>query len=363
MKIEDDCMKTIYRGSEEYPKSFEDLGDNAPTALYGLGNIELLQHSRKIAVIGSRDVSKEGYETAYQYAKLQAMQGNVIVSGLALGCDTAAHKGALDAGGLTIAIVGSGLDYCHPIENKKLMNEIIKKGGLILTEYELGLPATPYRLTARCRLQAALADEVYVAECRIKSGSMRTVKYAQQLGRPVRIARLIEDSTDIGFDSSKWIPLEEAREMVIYEISREYDRIHSVEIDGETGHYYPDRARMNPPEDSLGDVEIWVYNETNEEVNNYMVEPHFHVCKGQRKEKGVSSYEMDIEVKIRNIESLNIWRSVSGNTSWSGLDELYNVIKLWLNEKAYDADTTKKEAIRREWNRHNMSNRVAKDEL
>ena len=137
---------------------------------------------------------------------------------------------------------------------------------------------------------------------------------------------------------------------------------HSVEIDGETGHYYPDRARMNPPEDSLDDVIIWVYDETKDE-DCYMVEPHFHVCKGQTKEKGVSSYEIDIEVKIRNIEHMDICRSVTGNTSWSGLEVLYNAIRPWLNKKAFDADITNKEAIRQEWNRNNMSNRVAKDEL
>lgn len=172
-----------------------------------------------------------------------------------------------------------------------------------------------------------------------------------------------EDMSEVGYDKSKWIPLDEAEEMLIYNISREYDRIHSVELDGETGHYYPDRARMNPLEDSLGDVEIWVYNETNEEVDDYVVEPHFHVCKSWIEEKGKTFYEIDIEVKIKNIEQLNIWRSVTGNTSWSGLEELYNDIKLWLNKKAFDADITNKEAIRLEWNRNNMSNRIDKDEL
>ena len=352
-------METIYKGCEKYPKCFEELGDNASAVLYGLGNTELLQQGRKIAVVGSKIVSKEGYENAYQYAKLQAMQGCIIVSGLALGCDTAAHKGALDAGGLTIAIVGSGLDYCHPIENKELMIEIIKRGGLVLTEYELGLPATPYRLTARCRLQAALADEVYVAECRVKSGTLRTENWARQLGRSVRIIHLVEEQPEISYDKSKWIPLDEAEEMLIYNIRREYDRIHCAEINGED-HYYPDRARMNPSQNSLGDVEIWVYDESEDDNS---VEPHFHVCKGQTKERGVSSYEIDIEVKIRNIENLDTWRSVTGNASWRGLEELYNDIKLWLNKKAFDADITNKEAIRLEWNRNNMSNRIDKDEL
>ena len=87
------------------------------------------------------------------------------------------------------------------------------------------------------------------------------------------------------------------------------------------------------------------------------------MCKGQTKEIGVSSYEIDIEVKIRNIENLDICRSVTGNTSWRGLEVLYNAIRPWLNKKTFDADITNKEAIRQEWNRNNMSNRVAKEEL
>lgn len=84
-------------------------------------------------------------------------------------------------------------------------------------------------MTTRCRLQAALADEVYVAECRVKSGTMRTIKYAQQLGKSVRIIHLIEDSQEDYYDRSKWIPLEEARRMVIESITREYDRIHACD--------------------------------------------------------------------------------------------------------------------------------------
>ena len=177
----------------DYFDAFKQLGKDAPEVLYGQGNIESLMDRRKIAVIGSRNCTEDGYKDAYDYAFTHARQGDVIVSGLAQGCDTAAHRGALDAGGYTIAIIGSGLDMCHPIENRDLMNEIIQNGGMILTEYEYGTPATPYRLTARCRLQAALADEVYVAECRQKSGTMRTVKWAEQMGKPVIINKIIDD--------------------------------------------------------------------------------------------------------------------------------------------------------------------------
>lgn len=150
---------------------------------------------------------------------------------------------------------------------------------------------------------------------------------------------------------------------VTKESKRPYERSHWVEVDSDTGHYYPERARMNPPEDMLDNVEIWVYNESSNDGDSKYVEPHFHVCKGRVEEGGMNLYEIDIEVKIRNIDQLNIGQSITGNTSWSELDELYNVIRLWLNEKAFDADITNKETIRQEWNRNNMSNRVAIDEL
>ena len=144
--------------------------------------------------------------------------------------------------------------------------------------------------------------------------------------------------------------------------SREYESIHRVCINPETGHYFPGRSMMNSPEDSLTDIEIWVYSEPEKIVDSNTVEPHFHVCKGLIQGSDFS-YKIDIEVKIRNIKNLCIWRSISGHTSWIGLEDLYDVIKKWLDEKAYDADITNIEAIRQEWNRNNMSNRVARDEL
>lgn len=144
---------------------------------------------------------------------------------------------------------------------------------------------------------------------------------------------------------------------------RPCERSHWVEVDCNTGHYSLDRARMNPFEDMLDDVEIWVYNESSNDGDSRYVEPHYHICKGRVEDAGANLYEIDIEVRIRNIDQLNIRQSITGNTSWAGLDELYNAIKKWLNEDAYDADIKNKEAIRQEWNRHNLSNRVAKDEL
>lgn len=107
--------------------------------------------------------------------------------------------------------------------------------------------------------------------------------------------------------------------------SREYESIHRVCINPETGHYFPCRAMMNSPEDSFTDVEVWVYSESEKVVGSNKVEPHFHVCKGMTRGNDFS-YKIDLEVKIRNIDNLSIWRSISGHTSWIGLEDLYDVI-------------------------------------
>ena len=134
---------------------------------------------------------------------------------------------------------------------------------------------------------------------------------------------------------------------------KKINRSHNVRIDEESGHYFPDRTRMDAPEDLLGDIEIWICNETEIETDRDNVEPHFHICK-----RGV-----ELEVQIRQIEQLNIWEAETRNMSWIGLEDLYNSISKWLNKIAYDTDITNKEAIRQEWNRHNLSNRVARHEL
>ena len=117
---------------------------------------------------------------AYEFAEQMGKQGHIVISGLALGCDTAAHQGCLDAGGQTIAVVASGLDITHPKVNKSLQDEIIAKGGTILSEHPFGVKANPTRLVARCRMQVVLTQSVIVAQCPIISGTMYAVRFVQE---------------------------------------------------------------------------------------------------------------------------------------------------------------------------------------
>lgn len=168
---------------KRYPKRLVDIGSDAPTMIHCLGNIELLNEENAVAIIGARAADKEGNTKAYQLGKEYAEKGYVIVSGLALGCDSSAHIGCLDAGGKTIAIVGNGLDMVHPKENVGLQKRILDSGGLILSEQPLGVKANPTRLVARNRLQAALSQAVILAQCPIKSGSLYTMEFARKYGK------------------------------------------------------------------------------------------------------------------------------------------------------------------------------------
>ena len=165
-----------------YPASFTRIGAEAPALIHLLGNKELLYKENSIAIIGSRNADDVGCDIAYQLAKDYALKGNTIVSGLALGCDTAAHQGCIDANGKTIAVVASGLDIVHPKANTSLQKEIVNKGGLIISEQPFGVKAKPARLNARNRLQAALAQKVIVVQCAVKSGTMNTVHFAHEYG-------------------------------------------------------------------------------------------------------------------------------------------------------------------------------------
>ena len=179
-KEADVCVIPYY--AEDYPASFAKIGVEAPALIHLLGNKGLLYNENSIAIIGSRNADDAGCDIAYQLAKDYALKGNIIVSGLALGCDSAAHQGCIDVNGKTIVVVASGLDIVYPKVNEFLQHEIINKGGLIISEQPFGVKANPARLYARNRLQAALAQKVIVVQCAVKSGTMNTVHFAHKYG-------------------------------------------------------------------------------------------------------------------------------------------------------------------------------------
>ncbi len=166
-----------------FPRRLLEIGDDCPPVIHCKGNLELLNAEKTVAIIGARAADKEGYDKAYELGRRYAEEGYVVVSGLALGCDKAAHEGCLSVGSKTIAIVGNGLDICHPKENKDLEQAILDNHGLLLSEWYIRVKANPTRLVARNRLQAAMSDAVILAQCPIKSGSLHTMRFARQYNK------------------------------------------------------------------------------------------------------------------------------------------------------------------------------------
>ena len=155
-----------------------------PKSLYFIGNLPS-QYTPSVAIIGTRKPSTYGQEVAYKLACDIASRGVVVVSGLALGIDALAHKGALDAGGTTIAVMAGGLDAVHPKTNTLLARRILQSGGALISEYPPGTPSYPAHFVARNRIVAAIADGVLVVEAAIKSGTLHTAGFALDYGRPV----------------------------------------------------------------------------------------------------------------------------------------------------------------------------------
>lgn len=173
----------------QFPDCLIKIGDDCPPLIHLLGDIDLLKR-KSVAVIGARKADERGCEAANKWGAEYAKKGYVVVSGLALGCDTAAHLGCLAAKGKTIAIVATGLDITHPKENKFLQELILANGGLLLSEQIIGVKANPTRLIARNRLQAALSEKIVIAQCPMQSGTMHTVRFALKYKKEIYAARL-----------------------------------------------------------------------------------------------------------------------------------------------------------------------------
>jgi len=156
-----------------------------PAGLYCLGNISLLSAEKAVAVVGTRKATRVGCQIAYRLAYDLAKRGIVIVSGLAIGIDSAAHQGCLDAGGRTIAVLAGGLDNIYPSSNRRLAQKIIETGGGIVSEYAGGTSVLPHQFLARNRIVSALSDAVAVVEAPAKSGALSTANHAADQGKEV----------------------------------------------------------------------------------------------------------------------------------------------------------------------------------
>ena len=176
-------MKLIEYNSEKYPTFLKNIKD-PPQQLYAEGNLELL-NTTSISIIGSRACSVSEINAAKQFAKDLASNGITIVSGMAVGIDTAAHTGCLEVGGNTIAVLGSGLNRIFPKENVKLYHEIIENNGLVISEYPPETPKNSRQFLERNRIVSGLSVGVLVIEAAHRSGTSVTAALAKKQGKEI----------------------------------------------------------------------------------------------------------------------------------------------------------------------------------
>ncbi len=165
-----------------YPKNLLEIND-PPPLFYAKGNIELLNQTC-MAMVGSRNASVQGEKNAHDFAYALANHGLCVVSGLALGIDGAAHRGALDATGATIAVVGTGLDIVYPAKHRDLAHQIVQR-GLMISEFALGTPSKAQNFPKRNRIISGLSLGCLVVEANLQSGSQITARLAGEQGREV----------------------------------------------------------------------------------------------------------------------------------------------------------------------------------
>jgi DNA processing protein len=179
----DEGFQTFTWDDDAYPENLRPLHD-APPVLFARGNI-LPEDSAAVAIVGTREASRRGAAIAERLACELAQRGLTVVSGLAMGIDTAAHRGALGAeDGRTLAVLGSGLRHIHPAENRDLAEAIVRRGAL-LSELHPNSPPRGPSLMARDRIISGLSRAVIVVEAQEKSGSLDTAAKAKRQGRVV----------------------------------------------------------------------------------------------------------------------------------------------------------------------------------
>jgi DNA processing protein len=168
--------------NELFPENYKKIKD-PPILLHVAGDVSILNNKKTVAIIGTREPSEFGYRSGQRLAEILAKQDFIIVSGLAKGCDTAAHEGCLIGKGKTVAILAHGLDSVYPASNKNLAIEIVRQGGLLISEYQYGQKAFSVNFINRDRLQSGIANATVVVETDIKGGTMHTVGFTEQQGK------------------------------------------------------------------------------------------------------------------------------------------------------------------------------------
>ena len=168
---------------DDYPRQLRDVAQH-PLCLYVKGDAKALSRP-SVAVVGTRRATVYGTEQANRFGFSLAQAGWAVLSGLALGIDAEAHRGALTAGGTTVGVIGSGLDRFYPEQNRELAREIVRSGGAVVSQFPFGREPDRESFPIRNQVVAALSRGVLAVECPLKSGTLITTSFAADLGRTV----------------------------------------------------------------------------------------------------------------------------------------------------------------------------------
>ncbi len=187
-RVLDDCerkgVEVITVNDKLYPIKLMRLSDY-PIIIYVRGSIDSINSELTAAVIGTREPSAFGLKAGRRVASILGRNGFTIISGLAIGCDTVGHLGALDVNTPTVAVLASGVNIIYPKENQYLADKIVDTGGALFSEYELNFRPQKSSFVERDRLQAGLSNGLVVVETDIKGGTMHTVGFAQKMKMPI----------------------------------------------------------------------------------------------------------------------------------------------------------------------------------
>ncbi len=179
-------INTVKITAAEYPSLLKEISD-APKMFYLIGELpnDPPAGGPKIAIVGTRKAGMAGRRFAKELARKLTESGVIVVSGLAMGIDTAAHEGAVLAGGKTIAVLANGLDKIYPTQNENLAKKILELGGALISEYEPSMPVMQHQFLERNRIVSGLSIATIVIEAPERSGSLVTARLAAEQGREV----------------------------------------------------------------------------------------------------------------------------------------------------------------------------------
>ncbi len=181
-KLKNDGVSIVCLGHEDYPKNLSII-PNPPPILYIKGKIKE-EDNNAIGIVGTRKPTEYGRIVAYDFAKKLIDHNLTIISGLAIGIDTAAHLGAIENGGRTIGVIGCGIDVVYPRTNRKLF-EMVKENGAIISEFPPGTQPLSFNFPLRNRIISGLSKAIIAVQATSKSGVFSTVKWATDFGREV----------------------------------------------------------------------------------------------------------------------------------------------------------------------------------